>query len=141
MALRDLREELKKRLQLVVAERGQLEGRILFLRESEQQLKALLDYEEMRVRHEESNLTFPFLSADRSGETARSKFALFIQDALAGGQTRSLEDLKQAAVDARINFEGKRPGRVLHYALLGMSQNGLVERVATGVWRMRGQDK
>lgn len=140
MAVRDLREEVRQRLQLILAERGQLQQRLQFLEESEKQLKQLLAFEEMRIRYEQTNMAFPFVAPDKQNvEADRSTLALFLKDCLLDGQSHSLGDLKAKAEDAGIEFEGKHPGRVLHFALLGMSQGGSVEMVKKGVWRMRGE--
>jgi len=49
---------------------------------------------------------------------------------------KTTETLKAETKKAGISFGQKKPGRVLHFALLGMAQHGVVERV-NGTWRLR----
>jgi hypothetical protein len=51
----------------------------------------------------------------------------------------SLEELKDAAVERGVPFGRKQPGRVIHFAMLGMAQNRLVERTEDGRWELRKQ--
>jgi hypothetical protein len=137
MPLHDLREELRQRLTLIDIERGQIRERLVFLEESEVHVRALLSYEEMRMRTDDPNLVLPFLSSPRGDGPERTKLTLFLRDKMADGQTWTLEDLKKAAEDSKMEFDGKQPGRVLHFALLGMAQNGTAEMVSKGTWRLR----
>jgi hypothetical protein len=50
--------------------------------------------------------------------------------------TASLEDLKKSAVQRGVPFGGKQPGRVIHFAMLGMAQHKLVERKGDGNWML-----
>jgi len=50
-----------------------------------------------------------------------------------------LDELKAAAVKAEIDFGERSPGRVLHYALVGMAQNGSVEK-HDEKWRIKEKD-
>lgn len=135
MALRDLRDDLRQRLRGIEIERAALQGRIEFLEDTEQHLQASLKYEEMRVRSEEHNMTLPFLGTENEREG--SALTMFVRDTLSDGRTWSLDELKGAAERAAISFDGKQPGRVLHFVLLGMSQNGGTEMVSKGMWRLR----
>ncbi len=45
------------------------------------------------------------------------------------GKSLSLEEIKDAAEEAQFDFKEKSPGRVLHWALVGMAQGGSVEKV------------
>lgn len=64
----------------------------------------------------------------------------FLREVLAGGRPGTREELEKAASDRSLNFEGKNPGRVLHFALLGMAQNGIVEMVSKGVGHLKLED-
>jgi hypothetical protein len=57
--------------------------------------------------------------------------------ALSDHRPKSLGDLKRIAVAHGLDFNGKKPGRVIHFALLGMAQNGDVEMVEKGVWKIK----
>lgn len=59
---------------------------------------------------------------------------------MASGRTWSLGELKDAATLRGLRFDdGKQPGRVLHFALIGLAQRGIVEPTPTGHWRLRGK--
>jgi hypothetical protein len=135
--MRDLREDLRERLRAIAIERGALQNRLQYLDTLETQTKGILDYETARVRAEhaaDNPALFPEL--DSLGEKEGSELSQFLRDILSDGNPRSLEDLKQAAHVRHFKFGDKNPGRVLHFALLGMSQNGLVEMVERGVWKL-----
>jgi hypothetical protein len=68
-------------------------------------------------------------------EAQRSPIARFLFCALATGSTLSLAELKLMAQAQGIRFGNKVPGRVLHFALVGMRQNGLVSQVGKGCWK------
>jgi hypothetical protein len=53
-----------------------------------------------------------------------------------GGKT--LGTLKAEATKAGFVYPGKQLGRVIHFALVGMAQNRLVEKV-NGIWKVRDQ--
>jgi hypothetical protein len=140
MAIRDLREDIRQRLQLIAIERGQIQERLSVLEETEQHLRSFAKYEEMRVKYEqEQNMSLPFVPPDEQPtESERSLLSQFLRRTLADAKNWSLDELKEAAIKSNLSFDGKNPGRVLHFALLGMSQSGLVQMVEKGVWRMSG---
>ena len=107
----------------------------MWLDRVEEQVKGLLEYETVRMRlaGRDQAALFP---EDQPTERERSLLSQFIRDALNDGTPRSLEDLKRIAQDRGMDFGGKNPGRVLHFGLLGMAQNNLVEMVEKGVWRI-----
>lgn len=49
---------------------------------------------------------------------------------------KNLDTLKREAQIAGLQFGSKHPGRVIHYALVGMAQNRLVERI-NGLWMLK----
>lgn len=65
----------------------------------------------------------------------RNPLGRFLLEALQE-RGKSLQELKREAQGKGLTFPGKHPGRVLHYALVGMSQNRLVEKV-NGMWRLK----
>jgi len=69
------------------------------------------------------------------GVVRHTPLASFILESLRDGE-KTMHTLKVEAEKAGIDFSGKKPGRVLHFALLGMAQNGLTERV-NGTWKLK----
>jgi hypothetical protein len=47
-----------------------------------------------------------------------------------------LGELKESAVERGVPFGDKQPGRVIHFAMLGMAQHNLVARETDGRWRL-----
>ncbi len=47
-----------------------------------------------------------------------------------------LGELKESAVERGVPFGDKQPGRVIHFAMLGMAQHNLVARESDGRWRL-----
>lgn len=131
--MRDIREDLRQRLQSIAAQRGEMQARLQWLDQAETHIKGLLEYERIQAELNQEPL---FAEPIRPDED-RTEIAQFLRDALADGAPRSLDDLKKAAAVRSINFHEKIPGRVLHFALLGMAQGGVVEMVDKGVWKLK----
>lgn len=136
MGMRDLRDELRQRLQGIALEKATYRERLVYLDKIEEQVKGFLEYETMRVRAEGRDQTVLFPEIDPIPEGERSALSQFLRDALMDGNPRSLDDLKRSAQDRNFDFGEKNPGRVLHFALLGMAQSGVVTMVEKGVWRI-----
>jgi hypothetical protein len=134
--MRDLREDLRQRLQSIAIEKGTLSERLAYLEQVERNTKSLLEYEVMRVKAETKDQPALFPEDPPITDNERTVLSQFLRDALMDGRPRSLEDLKRLAVERGVQFGEKNPGRVLHFALLGMAQSGAVEMVDKGVWRI-----
>jgi|SRR5471030_2712600 hypothetical protein len=134
--MRDIREDLRQRLTMIAAQRGQLRAKLSWLDEAEAHIKGLLDYEHVQAEMEQ-----PFLFDAFSEETERSPVAQFLRDALADLQPKTLDELKARALARGLDFKGKNPGRVLHFALVGMAQSGLAESLGSGSWRFNNQTR
>jgi len=133
--VRDLREDLRQRLQALALERATLSERLAYLDQIEVQTKNLLEYEVMRIQAGSAAQQGLFTDT-QIADSQRSDLSLFLRDALSDGTPRPLGYLKRAAQKRQIDFGGKNPGRVLHFALTGMAQNGIVEMEEKGVWRL-----
>ena len=48
----------------------------------------------------------------------------------------SLDELKESAVQRGVPFGEKKPGRVIHFAMLGMEQHDLVAKTPDGRWQL-----
>jgi hypothetical protein len=72
-----------------------------------------------------------------SGGTELARFVL--QTLRQANKPLTVEDFKEAADAAKIDFGEKSPGRVLHWALVGMAQGGSVEKV-NDKWRIKKED-
>lgn len=133
LVMRDIREDLRQRLQSIAIQRGQLQARLAWLDQAEANIKGLLEFEKMQVDADQQVL---FEQEPPVGEEERSAIARFLRDVLMDGRPRTLDELKQAAFTRGLAFGDKNPGRVLHFALLGMAQSGIVEMVGKGIWQL-----
>jgi hypothetical protein len=130
--MRDIRDDLRHRLNRIALQRGELQQRIAWLGEMEGHIKAALEYEVMQSEGDQA-----FLFSEDAVETGRSPVAQFLREALSDLRPRTLDELKVAAGFRRLDFNGKNAGRVLHFALVGMAQSGLVESLGNGIWKLK----
>jgi hypothetical protein len=133
--MRDIRGDLEERLEALRRERAHLELQISTLEQKESVLRALLKQEDERLA---SHSVLPIhpshgLNGDSrySSPVAKSVLASLQEHSLC-----SLEELKEEAMRRSVPFGKKNPGRVIHFLLLGMQQNGIVERLKDGSWRL-----
>ena len=130
--MRDITKDIEERIAEVEAEQGRLQRRIDALAEKGDKLRGVLEYELMRSPPQTS---IPGLEA-QNGHRLSSPISRFVMKALRDGTARSLNELKRRAKDDGIDFGGKNPGRVLHFALVGMRQTKMVRRLETGEWQL-----
>ena len=129
--MRDIRKDLKERLAGMAGERCALDNR-------EQFLRLLLAQEEERWSGEPS-LFSHLVKPEQPGEET-SPIRAFLVEAMADGQTWSLQRLKEHAIAKGVQFEGKSPGQSLHGALVAMKRSRLVNQVGKGKWRLKNVD-
>jgi len=140
--MKDIRQDLKERLVDVDQERVRIQSRLAELTHIESGLKSLLEAEEKRWKPSTETYTlFPPPKPNGSGKYS-SPIAQFIMAALSDGKPKTLADLKKGAQLDGIDFGDKKPGRSIHFALVGMQQNSMVEMVGKGVWKLvQGNEK
>lgn len=108
-------------------EREQLESRLAVLMERENTLRAWLT-EEGPVQAE-----LPV-----GGIADGTPLSNFLRTALADGKAHSVADLgRMAEAKGGLIKSNSSPGRVIHFALVGLSQHGSVERTGDGLWRLK----
>lgn len=128
--MRDIRQDLRERLAAIRARREALERTMSTLAAQEESYSKLLEEEESMW--EQVN---PPLFAGAEERAQGSPLSQVLLDTLKSKSgTASLEELKEAAVRRGVPFGGKRPGRVIHFAMLGMQQHKLVDRRTDGNW-------
>ena len=132
ITLRDIRSDLQERLALVSKERADLEQRKSEIDQLEAGIRALLQHENQGFVPS-ANGHAPNPPSNNGG----TDLARFLLDTLRdSGGPLSLDELKDAAEAAKFDFGEKRPGRVLHWALVGMAQSDGVEKV-DDKWRIK----
>lgn len=119
--------DLKRCLEETIEERIATERKALDLRKQEHILEDLIAKDEVPNAVQLVGLS-----------VQRGPVAHFIQETVGGdGTSWTIDALKRAAKERGLSFGEKNPGRVLHFALVGMSRNGLVEMTAKGTWRWK----
>jgi hypothetical protein len=134
-AMRDIREDLRQRLTRIGLQRAELQQRLAWLGDVQEHIKAALEYETRESDTDQSMLFSEF----GEPEPDRSPLAQFLREVLSDLRPHTLEELKTAATARSLDFKGKNPGRVLHFALVGMAQSHLVESLGSGTWRLKQQ--
>ena len=133
--MRDIRQDLQERLEEIEVERAQIGRRIQVVQERAQMVAAMLKAEEQRWA--ERQAAFPSLTPNgKKAKRVTTPLGRVLVAALADQRQHSLDDLKEAAVNAGMDFGKKHPGRVIHFALIGMQQNKIVERTPSGEWQI-----
>ena len=133
--MRNIKADLEERLREVVSERQHMQVRLALLDEREKSITDLIDAEEARWV---DSAQFPLFPSNGNGKHHKltSPVSRFVMAALGDGSARSLHDLKGLAREKGVNFGNKAPGRVLHFALLGMEQNQMIVRIEGGMFRI-----
>lgn len=132
--MRDIRSDLRERLEATVKQRNELSGRVRALEAQEQRLRALLNDEEFSHVHQ-----LPLDSCPPSSETTGgSRLREFVLGSLRDGHDWSLQDLKEHAHGLGLTTVGAS-GRSLNITLVNLLREGLVIRLRNGRWRYQDQ--
>ena len=134
--MRDITKDLEERIDETKKEHARLLRQILALQQNEKMLTAMLESERARWPEQAA---LPGMVGSNGASRSPSAFSRFLQHALSDGRPRSLDELKLLAQGQGIDFGSKTPGRVLHYALVGMQQNRMVKRLESGEWTRDGR--
>ncbi len=129
--MKDIRNELTERLIAVKDERDKLQKRLQHLSDKEETLRTLLEEEELHFGNKQLSLSG---IATFRGER-HTPLASSLLDALADGQPRDVRQLAALVRTQGYDFGAKNPGRVVHFALVGLKQAKTVESIGPGVWR------
>jgi DNA-binding transcriptional MerR regulator len=123
-------ESIKAMLEAVQQEQKTIEARLETLEERESTLRAWLAEEQSRQG-----------SAPPDGTTEGTALSNFLRSVLADGKAHDLNELSSMAkARGGLVKENASPGRVVHFALLGMQQHGYVTRTSNGKWTKAAQD-
>jgi len=136
--MKDIRYDLRERLQAIAKDSASLRSKLAQNDSEEVMLKALLQREDDRFGPLEASL--PLLSNGIDGDQSNdggTPLARFIVNTIkTAGRPVTLDDLKTAAENVSFDFGAKKPGRVLHWALVAMSENNIVVRNGEG-WKLK----
>ena len=127
--MRDIRSDLKERLQLTISERQDLEAQLRLKVATEDGIRELLKQEEQRFAVMVEPL-FPS-SETAGGELRKILLQIFSRER----RPLWLDDIKVEVAKTGYDFGEKAPGRAIHFALIGLVQTGDVERLDDKSWR------
>jgi hypothetical protein len=125
--MRDIRVDLRERLEATLAQRTELEAQ-------ERCLRALLRYEEADRTNQLAPASSPACSEATNGDRLRE----FVLQALKDGRDHTLDDLKERAHGVGLTTVGAS-GRSLNITLVNLLREGLVTRLRNGRWRFGEQ--
>ena len=135
--MRDIRADIKERLDAVASSRERLAEQLRELEVDEAALRSFLEAENARWHNKEPELfrVGKRLEPRPLDETV-SPVTKFLLDTLGDGTPWSLTRLKDHASNKGVVFGGDSPGRVLHGGLLGLKKRGVVAMIESGIWRL-----
>jgi hypothetical protein len=132
--MRDIRSDLRERLEATVQQRNELNAKVRALEAQEQRLRALLNDEEFSHVHERS-LACCLPSSEVTGG---ARLRAFVLGSMRDGHEWSLQSLKEQAHGIGLTTIGAS-GRSLNITLVNLLREGLVTRTRDGRWRLRDQ--
>jgi hypothetical protein len=133
--MRDIRSDLRERLDDLERQRVALVSKLEDLDAQRATVGALLHAEQERFGNVETTTddgTIVVLSDLRPTHTLGS----LMRGLLGDGSQRSTQELAELAVSKGHPFGAKKPGRSVHFALVGLERAGQVERGEGGRWRL-----
>jgi hypothetical protein len=130
--VRDIRPDLKDRLADIKARREEMQSELRRLADQEAAVERLLLAEESKWRH-----TTPSLFDSEPQPQQMTLSQLLLDSLKSRNEAASLGELKEEAVRSGVPFGRKKPGRAIHFAMLGMAQHNLVERTKDGKWSLK----
>ena len=133
--MKTLSVELARRLEKVRGERVSLETRLVKLAELEQAINLLMQEEALLIKEMQLSLV-PLKAINGKKASDQTDLSQFITKVLADGKPRSLTEIAEVARTNNINFDDKKPKRVLHFALIGLKRNGYSRMVEPSVWQL-----
>ena len=132
--MRDIRDDLKERLNSIERERQVFQRGLGILDDREKVVRSLLKVEERVWSKQQVSLPGLEANGEQQRRQAATPLGEFLMESLADGQHRTLKMLEMMALDKGWDFGDKSAGRVIHFALVGMQVNQMVKR-ANGMWR------
>jgi len=131
---RDIRRDLRERRESIRKQREDFKLKLAELDQAEVNVNALLEYEEQQWGGKPIRalvLTSPSKDHPEGNGFGRTPLSQLILETLKdSNRALGLADFKKHALATRFDFGEKSPGRTLHWALIGLTENGHL--VSTG---------
>jgi hypothetical protein len=128
--MRDIRQDLRERLDSTRAKRVAMQAELERLIAQERTLDKLIE-EESAIWE---RISPPLFEGTEPQGSVLSQ--VLLETLKSKGGAAWLGELKESAVQRGVPFGEKQPGRVIHFAMLGMAQHKLVAREQSGRWRL-----
>jgi hypothetical protein len=137
--MRDIRPDLEERLKEARAEVERLQSELREAQNLEESLASLFEHEEQKWAnlHRRVNSSAEEQAQARAEHNGKTPLAKFVLSGLEDGEIHTSEDLAEQAVRRSFPFGDKSARRSIHFALVGMAQNGIVESLGSGRWRLK----
>ena len=139
--MRDIRDDLRERLETIAAEKRRLQDQVTSLDRQEASVKVLLADEDNRWSGVQPKLFLPTRGGNgriqhaAAPELTGTPLSQMIREILSDGVGRTARGIGEIVKQRGFPFGEKHPSRVVHFALLGMDQNKLVQS-RKGVWTL-----
>lgn len=127
--------DLRAKLQAVALERQTMQRRLEHLERVEEALRLLITEEQASSAGQLALITLPGTNGARRHILGNTPVSRSILESLGDGGVRPLAVLAQIAEAKGVAFDDKNPGRVLHFALIGLQRNGYAAKDERG-WRL-----
>lgn len=126
-AKRDIRSDLRERIDAIDTEIQTLEHQLDDLSFRKESLVALLKAEDQEWSGGESS---------RKQLGPHQRLSNILMDLLQNGEAWSGKTLAAYAQKKGFDFDNSSPGRVTHSTLVGMSRTGIVKSLGAGRWKL-----
>lgn len=136
--MRDIRADLQERLTHVEKELRTIEAKFNNLQSLRETLRVMVaaEAEKWDGLGAQKGLFTNGNGATHEAESHATPLSAILQEVMSDRKKVHLKDIAEAVVKHGYPFGEKKPGRVLHFALLGMKSGGLVERLGEGYWKL-----
>lgn len=128
--MRDIRQDLRERRDSVRTKKAAMLAAAERLAVQEQTLDKLIEEEDAMWE----KISPPLF--ERTEPQGSVLSTVLLETLKSKGGVAWLGELKESAVERGVPFGDKQPGRVIHFAMLGMAQHHLVAREADGRWKL-----
>jgi len=132
--MRDIRKDLEERIEKAETRRLLLLNDVKKMEEKIASLRNLLEQEETEWQARQPSLID--LGRDVSPVRTHSELSRFLLTTLSDGKLHRTDELAALAQSRNIPIKSKSYKRVVHFSLVGMKNNRLVDWVESGVWRI-----
>jgi hypothetical protein len=132
--MRDIRQDLRERLNAVITQQTKHQEAIASLENQRQLLADLLKDEQVRWEQSGQSQRELDLDGHQNGHQALELPEL-VGDIMSTDEKWYASQSATVATKRGYNFGDRRPGRAVHFTLLGMARRGEVENVGFGRWK------